>query len=62
MKRLMLVLVCLAAGQLFSAPGVNAFPGERIANRAAHFGQKVAYKIDHHVIHPVTHGVARRLR
>ena len=62
MKRLILVLVGVAAVQFFVAQTVDAFPGERIANRAAHFGQRVAYKIDHHVVHPVTHGVARRLR
>ena len=62
MNRLMLILVCLAITQFFVAPNANAFPGERIANRAAHFGQRVAYKIDHRVVHPVTHGVARRLR
>jgi hypothetical protein len=62
MKRLMLVLVSIATVQLFVAPSANAFPGQRIANRAAHFGERVAYKIDHHVVRPVTHGVARRLR
>ena len=41
---------------------VGAFPGERIPARAAHFAQKVAYKIDNHVVHPVTHGIKRRLR
>jgi hypothetical protein len=31
-------------------------------SRAAHFAGKAAYKIDNHVIHPVTHGIKRRLR
>ena len=44
------------------AQNASAFPGERMPYRAAHFAQKVAYKIDNHVVHPVTHGVARRLR
>jgi hypothetical protein len=62
MKRSIVVLVCVAALQFVLAQNAGAFPGERIANRAAHFGQRVAYKIDNHVIHPVTHGIARRLR
>ena len=44
------------------AQNASAFPGERMPYRAAHFAQKVAYKIDNHVVHPVTHGIKRRLR
>ena len=44
------------------AQNASAFPGERMPYRAAHFAGKVAYKIDNHVIHPVTHGIKRRLR
>jgi hypothetical protein len=62
MKRSIVVLVCAAALQFFVAQNAGAFPGERIPYRAAHFAGKVAYKIDNHVIHPVTHGIARRLR
>jgi len=45
-----------------SAKPAAAFPGERMPYRAAHFAGNVAYKIDNHVIHPVTHGIARRFR
>jgi hypothetical protein len=44
------------------AQSASAFPGERMPYRAAHFAQKVAYKVDNHVVHPVTHGIKRRLR
>jgi hypothetical protein len=60
MKRLMLTSAALAA--FLCAQNASAFPGERMPYRVAHFAQKVAYKIDNHVVHPVTHGVARRLR
>ena len=62
MKRSILVLTCAAVVQLFLAQTVAAFPGERLPYRAAHFAGKVAYKIDKHVVHPVTHGIARRLQ
>jgi hypothetical protein len=62
MKRSIVVLVCAVALQFFVVQNAGAFPGERIPYRAAHFAGKVAYKIDNHVIHPVTHGIARRLR
>jgi hypothetical protein len=62
MKRSIVVLVCAAALQFFVVQNAGAFPGERIPYRAAHFAGKVAHKIDNHVIHPVTHGIARRLR
>jgi hypothetical protein len=44
------------------AQAAAAFPGERMPYRAAHLAGKVAYKIDKHVIHPVAHGIDRRLR
>ncbi len=60
MKRLIFVAaVCL---MFVCAQGASAFPGQRMPYRAAHFAQKVAYRIDNHVVHPVTHGIARRLR
>ena len=60
MKR---VIFTAAVGAIFlCAQNAGAFPGERIPARAANFAQKVAYKIDNHVVHPVTHGVKRRLR
>jgi hypothetical protein len=60
MKRLIIaVAVC---GAFLYVQSASAFPGERMPYRAAHFASKVAYKIDNHVIHPVTHGIARRLR
>jgi hypothetical protein len=62
MKRYIEFLAVAALATLLSATPVAAFPGERVPSRAAHFAGKVAYKIDNHVIHPVTHGVARRLR
>jgi len=49
-------------GAFLYAQSASAFPGERMPYRAAHFAQKVAYKIDNHVVHPVTHGIKRRLR
>ena len=62
MKRYVLILAVGMLGALLGAPNAGAFPGERMPYRAAHFAGKVAQKVDHHVIHPVTHGVARRLR
>jgi len=60
MKRLILTAAVLAA--FLCVQSASAFPGERMPYRAAHFAGKVANKIDRHVVHPVTHGVARRLR
>lgn len=62
MKRCILILVVAAIAQFLFAQGAAAFPGERMPYRAAHFAGKVAYKIDKHVVHPVTHSIARRLR
>jgi len=62
MKRLITMFAVSVCAAFLSAQTATAFPGERIANRAAHFAGKVAYKIDNHVIHPVTHGIKRRLR
>jgi hypothetical protein len=62
MKRSIAFLAVAALAMLLSTSPAAAFPGERMPSRAAHFAGKVAYKIDNHVIHPVTHGVARRLR
>jgi len=60
MKRLILTAAVLAA--FLCVQSASGFPGERMPYRAAHFAGKVANKIDRHVVHPVTHGVARRLR
>jgi hypothetical protein len=62
MKRLIMIVALTSVAQIFFAPAVNAFPGERIPYRTAHFAHKVVYKIDKHVIHPVSHGIARRVR
>lgn len=62
MKTSILVLACTAIVSLCLTQNAVAFPGERMPARAAHFAQKVAYNVDNHVVHPVTHGVARRLR
>ncbi|HVI83389.1 MAG TPA: hypothetical protein VM717_11700 [Chthoniobacterales bacterium] len=62
MKRSILVLACAAFATFLCVQGAAAFPGERMPYRAAHFASKVAYKIDQHVVHPVTHGIASRLR
>lgn len=56
-----ILAACMMAIFLF-AQTAAAFPGERILNRTAHFAHKVAYKVDNHVIHPVTHGIKRHLR
>ena len=61
MKRSILVLVCAATVQFFLAQNATAFPGERMPYRAAHFAHNVAYNINYHVVHPVRHGIARRL-
>jgi hypothetical protein len=62
MKRLMVIFACAVVAPFLCIQDAAAFPGERMPSRAAHFAGKVAYKIDNHVVHPVTHGVARRLR
>ncbi len=62
MKRYLAILVTSAVVTLFCVPNVAAFPGERMPYRAAHFAGRVVQKVDNHVIHPVTHGIARRLR
>ena len=62
MKRFTLMVVAAACATFLWAPNADAFPGEGILHRTAHFAHKVAYKIDNHVIHPVTHGIKRRLR
>jgi len=62
MKRSILLLASVAIVQFLFAQDASAFPGERMPYRAAHFAGKVAAKIDNHVVHPVTHGIKRRLR
>ena len=62
MKRLIAIFAAAVCATFLCAQIAFAFPGERIPYRAAHFAQKVAYKIDNHVMHPVTHGIKRRLR
>ncbi len=61
MKREIMFVAILAVTFLF-AQGAFAFPGERLPYKAAHFADRVAYKIDRHVIHPVVHGIDRHLR
>jgi hypothetical protein len=61
MKRSILILACALFAQLVFAQEAAAFPGERLPYRAAHFAQKVAYKIDKHVIQPTRHVVVRHL-
>jgi len=61
MKRQIAIFTVLVLTFLF-AQGAFAFPGQRMPYRAAHFAGRVAYNIDRHVIHPVTHGVSRHLR
>ena len=63
MKRPIAVFAAAVLATTFlCAQNASAFPGERMPYRAAHFAGKVANKIDNHVIHPVTHGIKRRLR
>ena len=62
MKRTIAIFAAAVCATFLCGQNVSAFPGERMPYRAANFAQKVAYKIDNHVVHPVTHGVARRLR
>jgi hypothetical protein len=60
MKRL--ISAAAVCAMLLCVQNASAFPGEGVLHRTAHFAHKVAYKIDNHVVHPVTHGIARRLR
>ena len=63
MKRQITIFAAVAVCAAFlCAQNASAFPGERMPYRAAHFAGKVAYKIDNHVVHTVTHGIKRRLR
>ena len=62
MKRFTLVSIAAVSAMFLYAQNASAFPGERMPYRAAHFAGKVAAKIDNHVVHPVTHGIKRRLR
>ena len=62
MKRSIITLAAATLATIICSQNVAAFPGERMPYRAAHFASKVAYKVDKHVIHPVTHGIDRRLR
>jgi hypothetical protein len=62
MKRLIAIFACAVVAPFLCVQDAAAFPGERMPGRAANFAGKVAYKIDKHVIHPVVHGVDRRLR
>ena len=62
MKRSTAVFVAAVLAMFLYVQNASAFPGERLPYRAANFAGKVAYKIDQHVIHPVVHGIDRRLR
>jgi hypothetical protein len=63
MKRFTQIFVAAVLTTTFlCAQDAFAFPGERMPYRAGHFAGKVAAKIDNHVVHPVTHGIKRRLR
>jgi len=62
MKRLKLIFAAAVLATFLCTPNDFAFPGERMPYRAAHFAGRVAANIDNHVIHPVTHGIKRRLR
>ena len=62
MKRPIAILAAAVLATFICAQNATAFPGERMPSRTAHFAGKVADKIDNHVVHPVTHGVGRRLR
>jgi hypothetical protein len=62
MKRYLAILIASAVVTFLCVQNVAAFPGERMPYRAVHFAGKVVHGIDNHVIHPVTHGIARRLR
>jgi hypothetical protein len=62
MKRYIAIFGCAALTPFFLAQEAGAFPGERVFAKTTHVAHKAAYKINQHVIHPVTHGIARRLR
>jgi hypothetical protein len=62
MKRYILVLTCAALTPFLLAQEAGAFPGERVFAKTTQVAHKATYKINQHVIHPVTHGIARRLR
>jgi hypothetical protein len=62
MKRSIAIFACAVAAPFFLAQEAGAFPGERVFAKTARVVHKAAYKINQHVVHPVTHGVARRLR
>lgn len=62
MKRTIAIFAAAALATFLSVQSTSAFPGERMPYRAAHFAGRVAYNIDRHVIHPVVHGIDRRLR
>jgi hypothetical protein len=62
MKRPIALIAVAVCATFLCSQTASAFPGEHMPYRAAHFAQKVAYKIDNHVVHPVTHGIKRRLR
>ena len=61
MKRQITIWLSTVLMFLF-AQSAPAFPGEHLPYRMAHFADRIAFGIDRHVIHPVTHGIARRLR
>jgi hypothetical protein len=62
MKQAIVIFTLAMLAMFLSVQNSTAFPGERLPYRAAHFAQKVAYKVDNHVVHPVVHGIARHLR
>jgi hypothetical protein len=62
MKRYTAILAGGVVAIFVFTQNAAAFPGEGILNRTAHFAHKVAYKVDNHVVHPVTHGIAHHLR
>jgi hypothetical protein len=62
MKRSIAIFACVALAPFFLAQEAGAFPGERVFAKTTQVAHKAAYKINQHVIHPVTHGIARRLR
>jgi hypothetical protein len=62
MKRSIAIFACAVLAPFFLAQEAGAFPGERVFAKTTHVAHKAAHKINAHVIHPVTHGIARRLR
>jgi hypothetical protein len=62
MKRYFAIFAAAVLASFVCAQNAVGFPGEGILNRTAYFAHKVAYQVDNHVVHPVTHGIARRLR